>query len=460
MTEKRIVIVGGGLAGSEAAWQALKANIPVTLYEARPKRMTAAHKTDKMAELVCSNSLKSENPESAAGVLKEEMMSFNSLILTAAKKAQVPAGQALAVDRDIFSQAVTEALESHPLFTKISEEVTRIPSEKELEEKGEHWIIASGPLTSEALSEEIRKLCQDKKHLYFYDAIAPVIDGDTINFDECFWANRYDDLDSEEKGDYLNLPLSKEEYENFIDEVLKAKKIPLHSFEDPIYFESCLPIEVMAERGRETLRFGPMKPVGITNPKTGHRPWANIQLRQENKDGTMFSMVGFQSKMSWTDQKRIFGALPSLREASFHRFGSIHRNTYIQSPDVLEDDLSFKENRRVFPAGQITGVEGYLESSAIGLIITQRLIHKIQGNSFSYPPPETVLGSLVNYIQKGTKSKFTPMNVNLGLLPGLPEEFRRLKKKDKKLKKCERARQSFSSYLDQGTVHESESKAS
>ena len=449
MSDKRIVIVGGGLAGSEAAWQALKANIPVTLYEARPKRMTEAHKTNKFAELVCSNSLKSESPESAAGVLKEEMTSFDSLILTAARKARVPAGQALAVDREIFSDHITETLSAHPLFTKVSEEITHIPSEGELEARGEHWIIASGPLTSEGLTSEIKKLCFDQEHLYFYDAIAPVIDGDAINFDECFWANRYDDVEEEDKGDYLNIPLSKDEYETFIDEILAAKKIPLHSFEDPIYFESCLPIEVMAERGRDTLRFGPMKPVGITDPKTGRRPWANIQLRQENKDATMFSMVGFQSKMSWTDQKRILGALPSLSESSFLRFGSIHRNTYIKSPEVLTENLSFKKNKRVFPAGQITGVEGYLESSAIGLIVAQKITHLIKEEEFRFPEPETILGSLIHYIRFGTKSKFSPMNVNLGLLPSLGEEFKRIKKKEKKIKKCERARESFQAYRKQ-----------
>ncbi len=441
--KQKIVIVGGGLAGSEAAWQALKAGIPVTLYEARPKKMTPAHRTSGLAELVCSNSLKSECEESAAGVLKEEMKHFNSLILEAAQKTRVPAGQALAVDRELFSAYITKSLEEHPLFTRISEEITKIPTEEELEARGEYWIIASGPLTSEALSEEIRSLCFDEKHLYFYDAIAPVIDGDTINMDECFWANRYDAPEEEEKGDYLNIPLSKQEYETFIDEVIVAKKIPLHSFENPVYFECCLPIEVMAERGRETLRFGPMKPVGIKDPKTGHRPWANIQLRQENKEATMFSMVGFQSKMSWGDQKRIFGALPALSEASFLRYGSIHRNTYIESPKVLTEELSFKKNRRVFPAGQITGVEGYLESAAIGLMISQMVSHKIEEKKFSYPPKESVSGSLINYLRFGTRSSFTPMNVNLGLLPEVPDEFKKIPKKEKKLKKCEIAREFF-----------------
>ena len=448
MSEKRIVIVGGGLAGSEAAWQAVSAGIPVTLYEARPKKMTPAHKTDRLAELVCSNSLKSESLESASGRLKKEMEHFDSLIVKAAKKARVPAGQALAVDREVFSSFITNALDAHPLFTREAKEVTEIPSEEELKKRNEYWIISSGPLTSEGLAAEIQKLCSHEKQLYFYDAIAPVIDGDTINFDECFWANRYDDLESEEKGDYVNIPLSKEEYETFIDEVTEAKKIPLHDFEDPVYFECCLPIEVMVERGRETLRFGPMKPVGLTDPKTGRRPWANIQLRQENKEGTMFSMVGFQSKMSWGDQKRIFGSLPSLKEATFLRFGSIHRNTYIESPKVLAEDLSFKLNRRVFPAGQITGVEGYLESSAIGLIVSQCLSHLASEKSFSYPPKETIMGSLVHYILTGTKSSYTPMNVNLGLLPELPYEMRKMKKKDKKIKKCERAAKSFEVYTE------------
>ena len=448
MSEKKIVIVGGGLAGSEAAWQAVKAGIPVTLYEARPKKMTPAHKTNRLAELVCSNSLKSESLESASGLLKKEMEHFDSLIVKAAKKARVPAGQALAVDREVFSSFITESLDSHPLFTRVDKEVTEIPSEEELKERDEYWIISSGPLTSECLASEVQKLCSDEKQLYFYDAIAPVIDGDSINFDECFWANRYDELESDEKGDYVNIPLSKEEYETFIDEVAEAKKIPLHDFEDPVYFECCLPIEVMVERGRDTLRFGPMKPVGLTDPKTGKRPWANIQLRQENKEGTMFSMVGFQSKMSWGDQKRIFGSLPSLKEATFLRFGSIHRNTYIESPKVLEKDLSFKFNRRVFPAGQITGVEGYLESSSIGLIVSQCLTHRIKEKEFYYPPKETILGSLIHYLLIGTKSSYTPMNVNLGLLPELPFEMRKLKKKDKKIKKCERATKSFEVYTD------------
>lgn len=444
--KKKIVIIGGGLAGSEAAWQAVKANIPVTLYESRPLKNTPAHKTSKMAELVCSNSLKAEGTESPSGLLKKEMEHYDSLIVKAAKASRLPAGKALAVEREAFSDHVTKTLEAHPLFTKVTKEITKIPSEQELEEKGEYWIIATGPLTSDLLSGELQKLCSDKKHLYFYDAIAPTIDGDSIDYSECFWANRYQE-NSEEKGDYLNIPLNEEQYNHFIAEVINAKKIPLHSFEDPIYFECCLPIEVMADRGKETLRFGPMKPVGIIDPKTGTRPWANIQLRLENKSGSMLSMVGFQSKMSWTDQKRIFSQLPALKNANFLRYGSIHRNTYIESPKALAEDLSFKSNRRVFPAGQITGVEGYLESSAVGLAIAQRVIHLVEEKEFSYPPPQTILGSLINYISIGTKGKFSPMNVNFGILPELPDNYKRIKKKEKKLKKCLIAQKSFESYV-------------
>lgn len=441
----KVRIIGGGLAGTEAAWQVLSLGYEVVLHEMRPVKMTAAHNTGNLAELVCSNSLKSTSLESAPGRLKAEMTAMGSLITRAAQEAKVPAGQALAVDRDVFSAAVNRELNAHPNFRRVDGEVTEIPSSDQLEAANECLIIATGPLTSEALAEQLQKLGSQERRLFFYDAIAPILSADSVDMNHAFKASRYDKGESGEAGDYLNLPLNKEEYEAFIDAVIKAEYMPLHEFESTKYFEACLPIEVMVERGRETLRFGPMKPVGLTDPRTGHRPWANLQLRLENVEGTMYSMVGFQTKMKWPEQKRVFSMIPALKEAEFLRFGSVHRNTYLKSPDVLAPDLSFKASPRVFLAGQVTGVEGYTESAAIGLLAGRAAVARLEGKTFQMPPKDTVIGALVHYVTFGCLGEFQPMNANLGLLPGL-ERKRGESKAEKKARQCQAAKERFDAY--------------
>ena len=439
---KVVHIVGGGLAGSEAAWQALQMGASVMLYEMRPKQLTPAHKTGDLAELVCSNSLKSLDQYSVPGMLKQEMASFKSLVISAAFKAQVPAGSALAVDRALFSKEISSQLNAHPRFKRVDQEVLVIPSEEDLARKDECMIIASGPLTSSGLAEEIKKLCGGDERLYFYDAIAPVLAAESLDWDHCFRADRYGKGD----GDYVNLPLSKEQYEAFLADVREAEKVPLHSFEKVDYFESCLPIEVMVERGPETLRFGPLKPVGLIDPRTGKQPYACIQLRMENAQGSMYSMVGFQTKMKWPEQKRVFSKIPALRGVEFLRFGSVHRNTYVQSPKVLNPNLSFKNNKRVFLAGQITGVEGYTESAAMGLIAGRAGAALLGLKPFILPPETSVMGALLNYVSFGCKGKFAPMNANFGLLPTV-EKKRGMSKKDKKQMQSLKCQQAFASYL-------------
>lgn len=443
---KSFHIVGGGLAGCEAAWQLLQAGHKVTIHEMRPVRMTDAHKTGNLAELVCSNSLKSLGQDSAPGRLKEEMKAFASLIIDAGFHAAVPAGQALAVDREVFSTFINNKLEAHPGFSRIDEEITSLPDNDTLEARDEVWIVSTGPLTTPALSTHIAERVGRKDNLYFYDAIAPVIAADSIDYNHAFRASRYGndatgETAGEILGDYLNIPLNKEEYEAFITAIESAEYMPLHGFEEPRYFESCLPIEVMVGRGRETLRFGPMKPVGLTDPRTGRWPWAAIQLRQENKNGTMFSMVGFQTKMKWPEQKRVFSMLPALANAEFLRFGSVHRNTYFNSPQILNANLSLKAAPRIFLAGQITGVEGYTESAAIGL-----LAGKFAAGGFDRPPVTTIIGSLHSYVVDGGLGEFQPMNANLGLLP--PTDRKKGESKaDKKARQCAAAKAAFQDYL-------------
>ena len=436
-------VVGGGLAGSEAAWQALQLGCRVILHEMRPLVMTPAHQSGRLAELVCSNSLKSVAEDSAPGLLKLEMLRLDSLIIRSAYKAQVPAGQALAVEREIFSTAVEEALESHPNFTRVNEEVGFLPSQEELQRSNEVWVVATGPLTSTALAKELERLCGDKERLFFYDAIAPVVLADSLDLNHAFRASRWEDGE----GDYLNLPLTREEYEAFIDACIAAEKMPLHDFENTKYFEACLPIEVMIERGRETLRFGPMKPAGLTDPRTGRWPWANVQLRMENKAGTMYSMVGFQTKMKWPEQKRVFSMIPALAKAEFVRFGSVHRNTYVQSPKVLSGDLSFKANDRIFLAGQVTGVEGYSESAAIGLLAGRAAAARIKNAPIRMPPKTTVIGALCDYVTVGPLGPFQPMNANLGLLPPMDRK-RGQSKSDKKAAQAAAARTEFAAWAD------------
>jgi methylenetetrahydrofolate--tRNA-(uracil-5-)-methyltransferase len=442
-------IVGGGLAGCEAAWQVLRGGFRVVLHEMRPQVMTPAHQTGMLAELVCSNSLKSMGADTAPGLLKSEMRALDSLILLAAEEAKVPAGQALAVDREVFSTAISRALSSHPDFERVDEEVKTLPTPEEMEARGEVWIIATGPLTSSSMAKVLESLCpQTSRRLYFYDAIAPVIAAESIDMNHAFRASRYDKEDSQSDGDYLNLPLTREEYDAFVEAVGKAEYMALHDFEETKYFEACLPIEVMVERGPQTLRFGPMKPVGLTDPRTGRRPWANLQLRLENVEGTMYSMVGFQTKMKWPEQKRVFSMIPALREAEFLRFGSVHRNTYLKSPEVLAPDLSFKSAGRVFLAGQVTGVEGYTESAALGLLAARFVVAKLSGRSFLMPPKSTMLGALGHYVTQGGLGEFQPMNANLGLVPPM-ERARGEAKADRKARQCAAARAAFAQHVSE-----------
>lgn len=441
---QEVHIVGGGLAGSEAAWQCLNQGFKVIMHEMRPKIMTAAHKSGDLAELVCSNTFKSKLPDSAPGQLKAEMRQLDSLVIRSAEASAVPSGQALGVDRTLFSTLVTDALRSHPNYTRIDEEVTDISAAR----RGDAtWIIATGPLTSPALAEALQVFCGSESRLFFYDAIAPIIASDSIDFDACFRANRYDETST----DYVNIPLTKDEYYTFVDGIIAAEKMPLHDFESTQYFEACLPIEVMADRGRETLRFGPMKPVGLTDPKTGRWPYAAIQLRMENAEGTMLSMVGFQTKMKWPEQERIFRSLPALREAEFLRLGSVHRNTYIESPKVLNSDLSFKTAPNLYLAGQVTGVEGYTESAAIGLLAARAACEKLKGRSYVPPPKTTMLGALCHYVTHGGMGAFQPMNANLGLLPSI-ERKRGVSKADKKKLQCQLASEAFRSYLGEARI--------
>lgn len=438
-----IHVVGGGLAGCEAAWQALQQNIPVYLYEMKKVKKSPAHQTENFAELVCSNSFKSMNESSTSGRLKIEMLALNSLIISSAYKSQVPAGQALAVERTQLSRHVEEALNSHSLFTRVDSEVIDIPTEQEMKNNNQLWVIATGPLTSDALSDHLKQLLDPSlTNLAFYDAIAPIVAGDSINMDIAFIQDRYGPED--DCGDYLNLPLNKEEYLEFIENVKTAEYMPLHSFESTKYFESCLPIEVMAERGIDTLRFGPMKPVGLVDKRTGTQPYAAIQLRKENGSGSMYSMVGFQTKMKWPEQKRVLSKVPGLEDAEFIRFGSVHRNTYFNSPKILQKDLSTLKNPRVFLAGQITGVEGYTESSAIGILVGLFAAAKYNETNFSPPPFDTVVGSLYQYVTMGCKGPYQPMNANFGLLPTIKKK---MKKKEKKALQCSIATQSFESYF-------------
>lgn len=412
-----IVIIGGGLAGSEAAWQAANRGAKVTLYEMRPKEMTKAHKTGGLAELVCSNSLGSADPHNAPGILKEEMRRLGSLIMSAAEQARVPAGSALAVDRDVFSTRVTHALESHPNIRIRHEEVAAIPGDC-------LCIIATGPLTSDALSKAIQAVTQSH-HLYFFDAISPIVDAESINMDVVFRASRYD------KGgdDYLNCPMTEEEYNRFYDALMAAEKVQPKEFEKTPYFEACIPIEVMAERGRQTMQFGPLKPVGLEDPRTGARPYAVVQLRTENVHRTCYNMVGFQTKLTYPEQKRVFRLIPGLEQAEFLRYGSLHRNTFINAPQLLLDTLQFKARGTLFFAGQLVGVEGYTESAAMGGLAGINAARALAGLPLVTPPPTTAHGCLIAHVAHSDPRHFQPMNTNFGLFPPLSHPPR---DKDKK----------------------------
>lgn len=402
-----IVIIGGGLAGSEAAWQAANRGAKVTLHEMRPKEMTQAHKTGGMAELVCSNSLGSADVLNAPGILKEEMRRLNSLIIRVADDVRVPAGSALAVDREQFSFKITQALEGHPNIRILHEEVTEIPTDC-------ICIVATGPLTSDKLSQAIAQLT-DSKHLYFYDAISPIVDADSINMDVVFLASRYD------KGgnDYLNCPMDEPAYNAFYDALRLAEKVQPKEFEKTPYFEGCIPIEVMAERGRQTMQFGPLKPVGLENPKTGARPYAVVQLRTENAHRSCYNLVGFQTKLTYGEQKRVFRMIPGLEQAEFLRYGSLHRNTFINSPRLLRDTLQFKARGTLFFAGQLVGVEGYTDSAAMGGLAGINASRSLAGLPLVTPPPTTAHGCLVSHITTSDPRHFQPMNTNFGLFPPL-----------------------------------------
>jgi len=418
MSVSPVHIIGGGLAGSEAAWQLAEAGVPVVLHEMRPLRRTDAHQTDHLAELVCSNSFRSDDAEyNAVGVLHAELRQAGSLIFQAADTHQVPAGGALAVDRDGFSAAVTEAINAHPLITVERGEITGLPPAE-----WEDVIIATGPLTSEPLAEAIRALTGEES-LAFFDAIAPIVHKDSVNFDLAWFQSRYDKEGPGGTGsDYINCPLNKEEYDAFIAAILAGEKTDFKEWEaNTPYFEGCLPIEVMASRGVETLRFGPMKPVGLDDPRTGRWPYAVVQLRQDNKLGTLYNIVGFQTKLKYAEQVRIFRMIPGLENAEFARLGGLHRNTFLNSPRVLDSSLRLKADPRLRFAGQVTGVEGYVESTAIGLLAGRFLAAEKLGQPIVPPPITTALGALLSHITGGANAEtFQPMNINFGLFADLP----------------------------------------
>jgi methylenetetrahydrofolate--tRNA-(uracil-5-)-methyltransferase len=406
-----ITIIGGGLAGSEAAWQAAHQGAKVTLYEMRPKEATPAHKTGGLAELVCSNSLGSADPLNAAGILKAEMRRQQSLIIRIADDVRVPAGSALAVDREQFSLKITQALESHPNIRILREEVTDIPTDGVC-------IVATGPLTSDKLSQAIARLTQ-ANHLYFYDAISPIVDAESVNMAVAFRASRYD------KGgdDYLNCPMDETAYHTFYQALLTAEKVQPKAFERIPYFEACLPIEVMAERGRQTMQFGPLKPVGLESPN-GVRPYAVVQLRTENAHRSCYNMVGFQTRLTYGEQKRVFRMIPGLEQAEFLRYGSLHRNTFINSPHLLRPTLQFKDRRNLFFAGQLVGVEGYTDSAAMGGLAGINAVRELRGLPLLTPPPTTAHGCLLAYITGTDPKHFQPMNMNFGLFPPLSGKIR------------------------------------
>jgi methylenetetrahydrofolate--tRNA-(uracil-5-)-methyltransferase len=416
-----VVVVGAGLAGSEAAYQISRRGVPVRLYEMRPSKRTPVHKTDAFAELVCSNSLRSDSLTNAHGLLKEEMRRLGSLVLEAAEASRVPAGQALAVDREKFSEVITDAVQKASGVTVVREEMPAIP------ERG-IVILATGPLTSESLSQSIRELT-GSEHLYFYDAVSPVVEVESVDFDKAFRASRYG------KGgdDYVNCPLNKEEYLRFHDALVAASTVDIHEIDRALYFEGCLPIEVMAARGVDTLRFGPMKPVGLVDPRTGREPYACVQLRQDNLAATLYNLVGFQNQLQWGEQKRILRLIPGLESAEFSRYGMIHRNTYINSPAVLKPTFQTKKRESLFFAGQISGVEGYTESAASGILAGINAARLVLGDSPVVPPSTTALGALCHYVSHAESKNYQPTNIAFGLLPPLEPHIKNKKARNEAL---------------------------
>ncbi len=448
MPSPELIVIGGGLAGSEAAWQAAERGVQVTLYEMRPKVTTGAHTTDRLAELVCSNSLGSNLPDRAAGVLKAELRRLGSLLLRIADESAVPAGGALAVDRDLFAQRVTQALEAHPNIRIVREEVTEIPSTP--------TILASGPLTSPKLSQALAQLT-GQEHLYFYDAIAPIVVADSINMEICFRASRYGRGEQAE-GDYINCPFTKAEYDAFVEALIHAERIDLREFERPVlegavgvragkgkFFEGCLPIEVLARRGHDALAFGPLRPVGLTDPRTGKRPYAVVQLRQDNLAGTLYNMVGFQTNLKFGEQRRVFRMIPGLEQAEFARYGQMHRNTFLFSPALLHPTLQFRRQANLFLAGQITGVEGYVGNIATGLLAGWNAARWLHGQPLLTLPRETMLGALCHYITHASEADFQPMKANYGILPPLPRRIRN--KRERYAAYAQRAQEALERFL-------------
>ena len=435
---KTINVIGGGLAGCEAAYQIAKNKINVRLYEMKPEKFSPAHSNKDLAEIVCSNSFKSDLLTNACGLLKEELRRLDSLLIRIADETKVPAGQALAVDREVFSRRVTEEIKNNPYIEVIEGEITKIPED-------EITIIATGPLTSDGLFEEISKLISEKE-LYFFDAAAPIVEKSSIDMTIGFMGNRYEEekkkdesydewlsrINNEEDKSYINLPMDKEEYETFWNELTNAEIATLHDFEKSEIFEGCMPVEVMAKRGIDTLRFGPLKPVGFDDPRTGKRPYAVVQLRQDNKEGTLYNIVGFQTNLKYGEQKRVFSLIPGLKNAEFVKYGVMHRNTFINSTKVLNQNLSLKQNGKIFFAGQITGVEGYVESIASGLLAGINASNKVLEKEEYILPEETMLGALTKYIVT-PNDKFQPMNANFGILPELGEKIRDKKERYRRL---------------------------
>lgn len=404
--KSRVTVVGAGPAGIECAWQLAKRGIEVTLYEMKPKKMTPAHKTPYYGELVCSNSLRSDELTNAVGLLKAEMRKMGSLFLESADANRVPAGGALAVDREGFARYITEAIDSCPGITVVNEEVTEIP-------EGD-VVIASGPLSSDAIADRIEELCGGEG-LHFYDAVAPIVSLESVDMDSAFFASRYD------KGtaDYVNCPMNREEYLAFVNELRTAKEAEVHGFDDGGVFEGCMPVEVMARRGIDTLRFGPLKPVGLIDPRTGTENYAVVQLRKDNAEGTLYNMVGFQTHLTWSEQRRVFSMIPALKNAEFVRYGVMHRNTYLDSPGLLDRYYRLRSEPRISFAGQMTGVEGYVESAASGMLVGIETAHRVLGSSPVDFPQETAIGALAHYISSGSVGDFQPMNINFGIITPL-----------------------------------------
>lgn len=431
----KVTVIGAGLAGAEAAWQLAERGISVQLFEMRPEKMTPAHHTGKFAELVCSNSLKGAGLDNAAGLLKEEMRHLNSLIVSAADHNSVPAGGALAVNRELFSAEITDRLEQHPNIEVNRGEIKKVPEEGVV-------VIATGPLTSDDLAQEIQKLTGEAA-LSFYDAAAPIVTLESIDLTKAFWASRYDKGDP----DYLNCPMTEEEYKQFYSELMKAETAEVKGFEKGKIFEGCMPIEVMASRGEQTLTFGPLKPVGLIDKRTGSRSFAVVQLRKENREGTLFNLVGFQTHLKWGEQQRVFRLIPGLEHAEFVRYGVMHRNTFLNAPLVLKADFSLKSRSELFFAGQMTGVEGYIESAASGLIAGINASRVIGNKSTVIFPEETALGSLARHLEGSPSINFQPMNINFGLIPTLGERIKSKREKNQRI--SERALAKLEEFLQE-----------